>query len=65
VREIILSLTRASIVAKHEGRHDDYARIGRGIAAMLSLNTDDDDDHAAPTVGTPGTRIGIGPSGAA
>lgn len=43
LRDVILSLTRAQVQARIEQRFDEARRIGRGIAAMLTLDADDDD----------------------
>lgn len=53
MKDVILALTRAQVIAEHEQRHGDARCIARGIAAMLSL----DDDADVPTTAT-GTRAG-------
>lgn len=57
MKEIVLTLTRAALLAKHEGRKDDARRLNNALAALLTLDVESDEPTAA---GPHGTKLGIG-----
>lgn len=60
LREVALSLVRASAVARARGQTEDARRIDRALATLLTVDPTDDDSADSPD--SSGTRLGIGPA---